>query len=498
VNPRSRRTPIRVLDWLIVVAALVTLVVRFTGGFYAEPWGLRVSMRRFERPLLVAVALILLRRWLDRDTGFLGIPGSRYRTWRQATFVLDADSLAGVSVPSPLHTAAGAGTATGTTDINGAYTFVFTAPSTLGTLNIVANAGGVEKIQAVTVQTTGTTIPPAVGPILSASVAANPSVVPTNGVGASVNRTEIRALFVGAANAPIKNVRVRFDLNGDPASIGGTFSTGDSAVLYSDTNGIATTAYIPAERASPTNGLTIRACYSSSDFPAGTCPAQAVATITVVADPLSVTIGSNALITEGPDHLTYQRRFVVLVVDASGRAKGGVDVVPSIDLLNYYKGRFVRGTTWFPGIYDANNNPIPKNVYGCPNEDGNRNAVNETGEDVNFSGSLEPRKSDAAVSLIGGSKTKDDGTAVVQIEYPQNVATWLEVKLLVSATGVSGTEGRATWREILPPPTSTLSDTNSPPYVFSPYGLAIDTMSVTYPGPPPTTNPNATPCQNPD
>ena len=108
VNPRSRRTPIRVLDWLIVVAALVTLVVRFTGGFYAEPWGLRVSMRRFERPLLVAVALILLRRWLDRDTGFLGIPGSRYRAWRQATFVLDADSLAGVSVPSPLHTAAGA------------------------------------------------------------------------------------------------------------------------------------------------------------------------------------------------------------------------------------------------------------------------------------------------------------------------------------------------------------------------------------------------------
>ena len=108
VTPHSRRTTIRVLDWLIVVAALVTLVVRFTGGFYAEPWGLRVSMRRFERPLLVAAALILLRRWLDRETGFLGIPGSRYRAVLLATVRLDTDSLTGVPIPSRIHAAAGA------------------------------------------------------------------------------------------------------------------------------------------------------------------------------------------------------------------------------------------------------------------------------------------------------------------------------------------------------------------------------------------------------
>lgn len=108
VKPNSRHTTIRVLDWLIVAAALVTLIVRFTDGFYAEPWGLRVSMRRFERPLLVAAALIVFRRWLDRDTGFLGIPGSRYKAWWLATFRLDADSLAGVALPSRVHTAAGA------------------------------------------------------------------------------------------------------------------------------------------------------------------------------------------------------------------------------------------------------------------------------------------------------------------------------------------------------------------------------------------------------
>ena len=46
MKPHSGHTTIRVLDWLIVAAALVTLIVRFTGGFYTEPWGFRVSMRR--------------------------------------------------------------------------------------------------------------------------------------------------------------------------------------------------------------------------------------------------------------------------------------------------------------------------------------------------------------------------------------------------------------------------------------------------------------------
>ena len=59
----------------------------------------------------------------------------------------------------------------------------------------------------------------------------------------------------------------------------------------------------------------------------------------------------------------------------------------------------------------------------------------------------------------------------MQIEYPQNVATWARVKILVSATGVSGTEGRATWTEILPAPASTLTAASAPPFVVSPYGI---------------------------
>src|SRR6185295_19658193 len=126
-------------------------------------------------------------------------------------------------------------------------------------------------------------------------------------------------------------VRVRFDLNGDSNNIGGTFSTG-SNVIYSDANGVATTAYIPGAKSSPTNGVTIRACYDANDFAAGACPNSTTTTITVVADALSVTIGSNNKVEVPAADLTYIRKFVVLVVDASGQPKANVDLAASIDL----------------------------------------------------------------------------------------------------------------------------------------------------------------------
>jgi hypothetical protein len=211
------------------------------------------------------------------------------------------------------------------------------------------------------------------------------------------NRTEVRALFIGLNNLPIRNVRVRFraeDLAGNLLS-DGSFSTGNNLV-YSDSSGIATTAFVPGSRSSPTNGVILRACYSAVDF--ATCmpsaPLSATTTITVAAEPLSVSIGSNNVIVTGPNNLTYKREFVILVVDASGRAKGNVDIVPSIDLERYFKGQYVRGSAWFKG-YVANAATTPQQLAAhpgieCFNEDINRNAVNEAGEDINRNGSLEP------------------------------------------------------------------------------------------------------------
>jgi hypothetical protein len=465
----------------------------------ADPSNRVITVRATSGSLSASAPFAVTGASLSATGSAVVAPGS---TANQVSFRLTNANGSGLAGQAVTVVGGALGTTTGTTGTNGDYVYTYTAPATTGSLDITGTAGGVSQTLTVLVQAGAGSILPAVGPINSASVSANPSVVSTN-TSSTSNRTEIRALFVGPGNAPIPRVRVRFDLNGDPNAIGGTFSTG-SNVIYSDAAGTASTAYIPADRASPTNGVTIRACYDLVDFTTG-CPNSTTATITVVADPLSVSIGSNNLIIPGPGNLTYRRQYVVLVVDASGRAKANVDIVPSIDLPVYLKGRYVRaGSTWIKGTIDTSVTPnvvTPRNAVACINEDLNRNGVLESSEDGlpsgNHSGSIEPRKSDATITIIGNGKTDANGSAVIQVEYPQNVGSWLQVKILVSATGVSGTEGRATWTEVLPVPIDVLSAPATPPFDVSPYGVVIDPANVAlFPDGTAGAN-NVQPCNNP-
>ena len=366
---------------------------------------------------------------------------------------------------------------TGTTDSNGNYSYAYTAPTAAGSLDIRATAGGVTTTQTVLVQSGTGQIPPAAIAVQSASLAASPSVVPVNTATTS-NRSELRALFIGAGNAPVKNVRVRFDLNGDANGIGGTLSTG-SDVVYSDANGVATSAYVPGSRSSPSNGgLTVRACYSASDFAAGSCPNSTTATLTIVAEPLSVSISTNALIQVGPSGLDYIKEYLVQVNDSAGNAKAGVQISPSIDLVRYFKGEWVVAGDKWAKIERAS----------CDNEDLNRNGVmqvhaNGAVEDANGSGALEPRKADVNISFVGSSTTNADGQAVLKITYGQSLASWLEFNILVAASGVGGTEGRTSYQGVLPVLADAITDPDKEPaFRRGPYGIqASATVPTTTP-----------------
>lgn len=369
--------------------------------------------------------------------------------------------------------------ATGTTDIHGQYTYNYTAPATAGSLDVTAVGGGYTSVQSVLIVSAagGGSIPAAVGPISSASVSANPSVVGVNTSTATNNQADIRAVFLGASNAPIRNVRVRFDLNGDANSVGGTFSAG-TAQLYSDANGVVTTSYVPGTRSSPTNGLTVRACYSLTDFDVGTCPNQTLATLTVSSEALSVTVGADNQLTLGADGLTYQKRFVVLVSDAAGQAKADVLVTPSIDLLRYYKGYWSNDSgAWVQTITSP----------ACPNEDLNRNGFLEPSEDGfnnpdgssgnptgNKNGQLDPRKADVLISVVGSNRTDANGMVILQIEYPRSVASWEDYEILASASGVAGTEGRDRYRGTLPVLAADVKDLKvTPPFAANRYGEGV-------------------------
>ena len=378
----------------------------------------------------------------------------------------------------------------GTTSSSGEYSYSYTAPSTTGESTIRASAGGVETAVTVLVQTLGSGGVPVVDeaafPIRSASVVANPSVVSVNTIGSTSNFAQLRALFVTNNNEPVENIRVRFEIDGTN-SPGGSISTG-SSLVYSDAGGVATSTYVAGLTQSPTDGVTIKACWSYTDTVV--CdPAHTVTTkLTVVSDPVSVSIGTNATITNGESGLTYVKRYVVQVVDSSGVAKSGVTISPSLDLLRYYKGVWVPGVDTWVQVISADGS--------CDNEDLNRNNVYEVyadGWDEDANGSLnltpgrpalEPRKADVAVSFEGSAQTDASGIVVLRLEYPQDIGSWVEFNLQVSASGVSGTEGRANFSARLPVAAAAVSNLNAdPPFRTSPYGTGVgNTTTKVYEG----------------
>lgn len=370
------------------------------------------------------------------------------------------------------------GEATGKTGTNGDFEYSYTAPTSTGNFDVAATGGGASDTQTLQVQTANSILPvPNSTTIRSASVSANPSVVGTNATGSTSNRSDLRALFLTDGNVPIPRVRVRFDLAGDVNAIGGTFTTG-SEILYSDANGVVTSAYVPGSRSSPTDGVTVRACYAKTDAELGTasaplCPnAEAFTKLTVTSEPLGVSIGTNELIIV--NELTYAKKFIVSVVDAAGVAKPDVNITVSVDLPRYRKGYYVQGAeSWVKA------GPLASgDAAVCQNEDKNRNGVLESGEDNdplngNNNGRLDPGKSDVSVSLLQ-TKTRADGTVELQLLYAKSFATWVDAKITVAASGVSGTEGRASYL-VYPVPADAASIKNkdvAPAYAVSPYGIS--------------------------
>ena len=363
------------------------------------------------------------------------------------------------------------------TDNNGEYLYAYTAPATTGTLDIRATAGGVTSTQSVQVQPVASIANAISSPPLDhASVGLSSGTVAANST-VTNHQIEVRALFLRETNQPAERVRVRFDLAGDINNVGGRFSAG-STLLYSDVAGVVRTSFIPGARTSPNDGVTIRACWDYTDFAVGACPRQATTQLTVVSEPLSVSIGTNNLIEIGGTSLDYVKRYLVQVNDASGAPKADVQLTAVLDLPRYSMGFYFPVTTTVLDI--VYQEWVQRVVWQCDNEDLNRNASidsysNGAVEDANKNGQLDPRKADVVATFEGPSKTNASGQAVLKITYPQSSASWVTFNLSVIAGGVLASEGRASFSSVLPvldrhvraitelPPT--------PAFVVSPYNV---------------------------
>jgi len=144
--------------------------------------------------------------------------------------------------------------------------------------------------------------------------------------------------------------------------------------------------------------------------------------MTVASQPLSITLGDNNELMRGTDNLTYIKKFDIAVADSAGNAVPNAQISASVDLRVYQKGIYVGPRTL------------------CLNEDSNRNGFLDVGEDIDGDGLISPRKADVVLSYVGEKTTGINGRATIQVEYPMNVATWLQYAVKVT-TSVAGSEG---------------------------------------------------------
>lgn len=342
-------------------------------------------------------------------------------------------------MPDVAITVSGAGVTSrsGKTDLNGDFTFDYVAPNAPGTnLTIKATAGGAETDVTVPIPgTSGTAVPVAATPAAK-TLNLSADVVSVNSE-SSRNQVSIGAFFRDANNSPIQNVRVLFGVTGDNGT--GAIGAGTFAVL-SDASGAASTTYTPGAVSSPTNGVTIKACWKTSDFTGAetvaNCPSAQLltTTLTIVSNPVSISIGTDNTTGDGAGGLTYVKKFVVLVVDSAGNPKPDVQITPSLDLGGYGKGYY----GWDTGLRRwVRSGLVGALTAICPNEDLNRNGVIDgANEDVNNNRQLDPRKSDVAIAVVGSTRTDATGVAVLQLEYPKSLGSWVKFKITVTAAGV--------------------------------------------------------------
>jgi len=93
--------------------------------------------------------------------------------------------------------------------------------------------------------------------------------------------------------------------------------------------------------------------------------------------------------------------------------------------------------------------------------------VIDAGEDIDNDGQLEPRKADVVISYLGGQVTGSNGRATLQVEYPQNVGSWIEyvVKVTTSVAGSEGTYEKSFVTDVLE------ADVKNGSFRVSPFGV---------------------------
>ena len=283
----------------------------------------------------------------------------------------------------------------------------------------------------------------------------NLSTIGVGGEQATLTATVYDALQNGNR---VKNQRVTFNIVQDTG--GGTISVGEG---ITDSQGQVSTVFTSGGSPSSKDGVIISATVANTAI-------TNQVTLTVGQRALFIDLGTGNSIEESND-VQYSKEYSVLVTDASGGPVANQEVTLSVLPVKYFKGWYVwGGEVWYANYtIDATSE--------CVNEDLDSDGILGPTEDVNGNGKLDP--GNAATVVPGKVTTDESGFAQFAVEYQQDKASWVEVRLEARAT-VGGTESIDSVQFILSGAASDFSDE-----AVAPPGVAAS--RVTALGPPPTT-----------
>lgn len=250
----------------------------------------------------------------------------------------------------------------------------------------------------------------------SIAVQANPSAIPPNSGGSTLSQSTIEATVRDSSGNPVANRQVNFNISSDVS--GGSLS---SPSALTDLNGRAQVQYIAGSTSTPVNGVTVAATVN------GTAITNS-ASLTVSGQSLFITIGFGNDISN-VDTTTYTKPFSVYLTDATGNPVGSQSVSISIEPLAFLTGRLARDLSDNWGFAAGSPTAV------CRNTDINLNGIVD-GAEV---GPLRP--GNVVVATPSPVTTDSSGRAVFNLQYGEQFAPWVIVKV-VARTTVAGTESK--------------------------------------------------------
>ena len=255
------------------------------------------------------------------------------------------------------------------------------------------------------------------------------TVIPAS-IGDAKNSVTLIAEVTNAKNQVVSGAPVLFSIVSPTG--GGEYVS--PAIAFTDASGIATSVFTSGSLVAGADGVVVKAELINID-------ASDTVSIRISGQALSLAIGRSTEVLTDYEETMYQLPMTVLVTDANGSPVQQTQVS-----LNLWPSDYRTGF-WQP-TQNNNEECIPIVEGSRPNEDVNKNGINDEGEDINLDGQLTPASS-AAGQVPATLTTDENGVASFYIIYPKTSACWI-VDELSASTVVSGTETRSTYRFVLP------------------------------------------------